>query len=563
MHRSDLLCFLVNSRPTQEASMVHPARTSNPPIGWDRRTFLKASGLGIGGLSLAGLIAACGGGGAGGGGGGGAQQTATLRLPFMADMQVPDPDIFYEAEGGLVTHSAYEGLVQYKSGTAEIVGALAESWTISPDQKTYTFTLHPGVKFHDGTPADAASWIKSFERRTKVNQGPAYMLAGVATTAAPDPTTFVVTLKEPNNAFLHYLACPWQPFAVSPTAVEANAVGDDLAQEWLKTHDAGTGPYSISEFIPGSHYSLVGFADYWGGTPGFEAIRIEITPDVTSQKLQLDSGAFDMVAKGFPVPDVLAYEDNPQFAVLNSVGGLADGLLMNPNSGIFADKALRQAMRTALDRTAIVETAWGGLGTAQTGMWAQGSLPPEMAPFPTAVDTTAVEAIVAGLPSKTVDFACISDGGSARQQMAELVQSQLAALGLEVTLRTMPPAEQFDLANQPTENRPDLMLCFVGGDAFHLDTTFRIMYRTDATPLNFYQYSNPEVDRLMDEAILKPTSDEMNAVYQQLSEVFNDDAVLIPMCVPPTSAISHTDIAGIEVNSYFPQVLVMQGVKRA
>jgi peptide/nickel transport system substrate-binding protein len=539
--------------------MVDPAVRNHTPTGWDRRTFLKAGGVAVGGLSLAGLIAACGGGGASGGMG---NQAATLRLPFMTDMQVPDPDVFYEAEGGLVTHSAYEGLVQYKSGTADIIGGLAKSWTISPDQLTYTFTLQPGVKFHDGTPADAASWIKSFDRRLKVNQGPAYMVAGVATTAAPNPTTFVVTLKEPNNAFIHYLACPWQPFAVSPTAVEKNAVGDDLAQEWLKTHDAGTGPYTISEFIPGSHYSLTGFADYWGGKPGFESIRIEITPDIATQKLQLDSGAFDMVAKGFPVPDVLAYQKNSQFAVVNSIGGLADGLLLNPNSGIFTDKALRQAMRTALDRTSIVDTAWGGLGKAQSAMWADGSLPPELAPFPTTVDTTALKAMVAGLPSKKVDLACLSDGGAARQQMAELVQSQLAAIGFDVALRTMQPAEQFDLANQPSEKRPDMMLCYVGGDAFHLDTTFRIMYRTDAKPLNFYQYSNPEVDKLMDEAILKPTPAEMNAVYQQLSQVFADDGILIPMCVPPTSAISHTDIAGIAVNSYFPQVLLMQGIKR-
>ena len=109
---------------------------------------------------------------------------------------------------------------------------------------TYTFTLQPDVKFHDGTVADAEAWAQSFVRRAEINQGPAYMVAGVVNTAAPDPTTFVVTLGEPNNAFLHYLACPWQPFAVSPSAVAANTVGDDLAQEWLKTHDAGSGPYT-------------------------------------------------------------------------------------------------------------------------------------------------------------------------------------------------------------------------------------------------------------------------------------------------------------------------------
>ncbi|MBX9918421.1 MAG: ABC transporter substrate-binding protein, partial [Mycolicibacterium frederiksbergense] len=297
--------------------------------------FLKASGLTVGGISLASLIAACGGSGGGAGSG-----TVTLRMPFLADMQIPDPDIMYEGEGVQVMESAYEGLVRYESDTGKIIAGLATSWAVSDDQLTYTFTLQPGVKFHDGTDADAEAWVKSFQRRGEINQGPAYMVAGVAATGAPDPTTFVVTLAEPNNAFMHYLACPWQPFAVSPTAVAANAVGDDLAQGWLKTHDAGTGPYTIAEFVPGSHYTLQAFPDYWGGAPAFETIRIEITPSISSQKLQLDSGAFDIVTKGFAIPDVLQYEKNSQFTVVNAFGGVGEAIWLNPNSGIFADKAL-------------------------------------------------------------------------------------------------------------------------------------------------------------------------------------------------------------------------------
>ena len=162
------------------------------------------------------LLAACGSSGTSSGASTAVSSSHTLKLAFGHDMQVPDPDIMYEGEGVQVMESAYEGLVRYKSGTSEIAASLAKSWTVSPDQLTYTFTLQPNVKFHDGTIADAQAWTKSFERRGKINQGPAYMVAGVVKTEAPDPTTFIVTLSEPNNAFLHYLACPWQPFAVSP-----------------------------------------------------------------------------------------------------------------------------------------------------------------------------------------------------------------------------------------------------------------------------------------------------------------------------------------------------------
>ncbi|BBZ07625.1 ABC transporter substrate-binding protein [Mycolicibacterium doricum] len=542
---------------------TRPIGNSHDPTGgWDRRTFLRASGITIGGVSLAALAAACGAGG-GAGGGSGSGDTLTLKMPFLADMQVPDPDIMYEGEGAQLMEFAYEGLVRYKPGSAEIIPVLAKSWTLSPDQLTYTFTLEPGVKFHDGTAADSMSWVKGFERRADVNQGPAYMVAGVAKTDAPNATTFVVTLKEPNSAFMHYLACPWQPFAVSPTAVSKNAVGGDLAQDWLKTHDAGSGPYTITEFVPGSHYTLAAFADYRLGKPPFESIRINITPDITTQKLQLDSGAFDLVSKGFAIPDVLAYQQNPQFTVVNAIGGVGEAIWLNPNSGIFADLALRKALLTALDRKTIVDTAWGGLATVQESMWPEATLPPAMAPFPATVDTGPLEAMVGSLPSKKVDLAWAADGGAPRQQMAELIQNQLATLGLDVTVRALPVAEMFDLSNQPSEKRPDLMVTFLGGDTLHLDTTFRILLRTGAAPLNFYQYSNPQLDGLMDQAVRAPNTEQMNAIYEQCSKIVLDDAIWIPLCLPPNSTITRKHLSGIESNSFYPQIFWPPALKRA
>lgn len=526
---------------------------------WNRRTFLKAGGITIGGLGFASWLAACSGGGATQSSGG----TLDLRMPFLADMQVPDPDIMYEGEGVQVMESAYEGLVRYRPGSSEIIPSLAKSWTVSPDQLTYTFTLQPGVKFHDGTAADAEAWTKSFERRAKVDQGPAYMVAGVAKTAAPDPTTFVVTLKERNSAFLHYLACPWQPFAVSPTAVATNAVGDDLAQEWLKTHDAGTGPYVFKEFVAGSHYLLEAFPDYWGEKPAFKSIRIDITPAVATQKLQLDSGAFDMVTKGFAIPDVLAYQKNDKFSVVNSFGGVAEAVWLNPNSGLFSNKALRQAVLTALDRKTVVDTAWGGLTKVQTGMWPDDTFSPTLAPFPQQIEDTALKALVPTLPSKKIDLAWSADGGAPRQQMAEIIQTQLAAYGFDVQVRMIPVAEQFDLANQPPEKRPDMMVSFLGGDALHLDTTFRILLRTGAKPLNFYQYSNPELDKLMDQAVQALTPAESDAVYQQCSEIILDEALFIPLCLPPNSTIAHSYVRGIENNSFYPAIFWPQALSRA
>ena len=196
-------------------------------------------------------------------------------------------------------------------------------------------------------------------------------------------------------------------------------------------------------------------------------------------------------------------------------------------------------------------------------MWPERTFPAALAPFPSAVDTAPLKAMVPNLASKKVDLAWGADLGAPRQQMAELVQTQLAALGLDVTVRTMPTAEMFDLANQPPEKRPDMLVAFLGGDALHLDTTFRILLRTGAKPLNFYQYSNPELDRLMDEAVQQPTSEQTDSIYQRCSQLILDEAIWIPLCLPPNSTIAHNYVTGIENNAFFPQIVWPPALKRA
>ncbi|MDQ1043122.1 ABC transporter substrate-binding protein [Streptomyces sp. V4I2] len=529
-----------------------------PRTQLSRRSLLKAAGITLGSVSLMSLLEACGTDGASEDGAG----NLTLRMPFLQDMQVPDPDIMYEGEGVQVMHACYDGLVTYKSGTSEIIPQLADSWTVSDDQLTYTFKLKPDVTFHDGTPADAEAWLKSFKRRAGVKQGPAYMVEGIEKATAKDATTLVIKLKEPNNAFLHYAACPWKMLVTSPTAVTKNAVGGDLAQTWLKTHDAGTGPYVMKEFVPGSHYVLERFDGYWGAQPYFKTIRIQITPEIATQKLQLDQGAFNLVSHGFAIADVLSYRKNKKFAVATNLGASMMSLYMNPGAGMFKDKSLRQAMMTAIDRATAVETSFKGLTTVQENFWPENMFPKGLAPFDPKVDLAPLTKKIASLSNKKIDFAWVSSNGAPAQQMAELIQTQLAPTGLEITIRAMPSAEWFDLCNQPAEKRPDLLLGSMGGDALHLDTALRIFLRTGAKPLNAFQYGNPKVDALMDEAITKGTEDKTNDVYLKITDIIADEALWVPLCRIPQNFVTHSDLAGIELDSYLPYVFNPAKIKR-
>jgi peptide/nickel transport system substrate-binding protein len=446
-----------------------------------------------------------------------ASGSKALNIAFTADMQVPDPDIFYELEGNQVVTSVYEGLVAYKPNSTEIEGALADSWTVSPDGLTYTFKLKPDVKFQDGTPMDSTAWAESFKRRTDVNSAPAYMLADVASTATPDPQTFVVTLKQPVSPFLDYMAAPYGPKAVSPTVLKAQG-GSDFAQSYLKDHSAGTGPYYISKFEPGTGYELTRNDNYWGGKPYFEKVNIAIIPEMSTQRLKLEGGELDMIIHGLPVADVDSFKKNADFTVNEFPVLLKTALAANPNKGPFADQDLRLALQSAIDKPKLVKEIYKGQAKPSTQIYPAGMMADGKAMDPDTVDTQKLKDAVAKLPAdkRKVDFAYSEDEGGTIPRLAETVQTTLAAAGLEVTVRAMPIAEVFDLVNNK-DTAPDLLLWTMNPDAAHPDTWIRIFMST-AGALNYLQCSVPEADTQMDEGLKSTDPAQVTDLYGQAGD---------------------------------------------
>jgi peptide/nickel transport system substrate-binding protein len=506
--------------------------------------------------------------------GGSTKALDTLHIPFLADMQVPDPDIFYEGEGLQVTLSVYEGLLQYAAvppntpityqPTAKrIAPLLAQSWEVSPDGLTYTFHLRPNVKFHDGTPADAESWRKGFVRRAGVNQGPAYMVAPIATTAAPDPVTLVIVLKHPVDPFLDYLACPWSPKAVSPTAVAAHATGGDLAQKWLTTNDAGTGPYRITEFVPSDHYTLEVFPDHWGPPPEVKKVVISIIPDVQTQELKLKTGDLDMITKGLPIQDVQSFEKDAKFQVKVFPIASVTALYMNPTKGrMFADQNLRQAVRRAINRKALVGPVYKDTATESTQFYPSGCFPDGAAPDMPAYDPSQLTKLVKGLSSKKVDMAYGLQGGATNRLLAELIQTELQATGLDATIRGIPTSQEFALYNTPDGQRPDLLLDVWGGDAMHVDTDVRIFLRTGAAPLNWFDFGLPEADASMDAGATATSQDEVIKQYTATANSYINAGFMLSIANNDDVFVSRTGIANFVHDPQAAQVVRLADLKR-
>ncbi|HEX3460524.1 MAG TPA: ABC transporter substrate-binding protein, partial [Acidimicrobiales bacterium] len=297
----------------------------------------------------------------------------TLKLAFGADMQVPDPDIFYEIEGNAVTTSVYEGLVRYANGSPTIDPALASSWTISPDGMTYTFTLRPGVTFHDGTPVNSAAAAFSFARRTGVNSAPAYMLADVTSTETPDPLTFVVHLDKPVSAFMDYLASPYGPKMMSPTGLKTYG-GTDSAQTYLRTHDLGTGAYTLTQAQVGRSYQLKAYPHWWGGTPYFQEVDLPVIADLSTQELEFNQGQLAAMMHDLNAPAVKSYLASSSAAHYSLPTFDTSQIYFNPNSATLKDQAVRVALQQAINIKSLTDQVFSGRGQVATGTYAPGLL---------------------------------------------------------------------------------------------------------------------------------------------------------------------------------------------
>jgi len=487
------------------------------------------------------------------GGSGGAKVTApaVVNIGFVADMGVPDPDIFYELEGNVVITSAYEGLLQYGNNTTQIIPDLATSWTISPDGMTYTFQLRPNVMFHDGSgPMTSKDVAASFMRRTALGatSPPGYMLTSVASYDTSNPQVLVIHLKQPVAPFLDYLAAPYGPKVEDASGLAAHA-GTDMDQTWLKTHDLGTGPYTISQFVPGDHYTLTSFPQWWGGVPQVTEIHISILPDLSTQQLELQSGQLQMILHGLSIQDEATYEHNPKYQVLRFPANFKLLLAINMHSGIFQSLALRQALRQAVNKAEIVSAVYGQDATVSTQIYPTGELPLPLGADDPTYDPSVLANLVKGLSDKHVDLAYTNDDAR-NQRVAEIIQTELQSAGLDATVRGIPLTLAYSLSSEPSQ-RPDLLLTTTNPDASAPDTWVRIYLHTvNSTDgsLNYLDCSVPAADQAMDTGLHLTSPSAVQAAYGQAGDDLSASG-----CIDNIADVEDVVVAAAGYSNWFHQ----------
>jgi peptide/nickel transport system substrate-binding protein len=463
--------------------------------------------------------------------------TDTLRIPFLADMSVPDPDIFYDIEGNSVILSVYQGLVKYAPNSTKIVGDLARSWTVSPDELTYTFKLQPGVKFHDGSTMTSKAVKASLQRRLDVNQAPAYMLADVKAMQTPNPLTLRIVLKHRVGPFLSYLASSWGPKVIGPGAIVTHA-GKDFGQTWLRTHGDGTGPYELTSFQRGTQYVLTRFPGHWGPKPAFKQVVIKIVPDIGTQRLMLEHGDLDAIFHSFPASELPSAAGDSQLRVLQQPSFLSALLYVNTNKAPFSSAAARTGLAQTVNLPQLVGSVYGAYGSVPKGPYPPGILP-GMPPL----DYGGKPSGKAPKGSGHILLAYTADDSGEQQRAAELLQAQIGSLGYSVTVKEVQLPQVYAYINN-LKAAPDLLLMTNTPDAAHPDTWARIVWDSKGG-LNFLGYKNAKIDALLDRA-LTATPAKAHSLYVEVGKLLVASHEILFVANVKDTMVVRRDLGGID-----------------
>ncbi len=398
----------------------------------------------------------------------------TLNLSFLQDPgQPPDPDVYYAGEGLLLTRNMYQGLLTYKPGTAARVlePDLATSWSVSSNGLVYTLQLRHGVLFHDGTTFTSAAIAPDFARRTAVNGGPAYMVSGVASVATPNPYEAVITLKTPNTAFLDYLASPYGPAMMSPTALAANA-GSDNAQTYLETHDIGTGPYTLSEAKVGVMYQLKAFPQYWGPKPYYTTINLPVIDDLSTEEIEFNDGQIAAILHDMTTSVIAQYRHKPNVTSYALPTLESDTAFVNENKGFTTTPANRLAVLEAINVPSLAAGIFPGRGTIAKQAGPTGLIPEPFGKQNIPYNPSKLKTLVKKLPASDRTFTVGYDTAAPDDQLlAEDIGAELQADGLNTKVVGYQTSAIYgwvgNVASSQGQGSPNMLIDYFWPDSYN------------------------------------------------------------------------------------------------
>jgi ABC-type transport system substrate-binding protein len=485
----------------------------------------------------------------------GAVDAKTLRINVTADPAMIDPITYSELIAGDVMKNMYEGFTDIdKDGN--VVPALATRWEAHPDNRGFRFFLRQGVKFHSGRPFTARDVKSNFEMlltpgaRTgltlqyltkiegakAIQDGQANQLTGVTVV---DDHTLDVRFTEPDVLF------PMYPFQFFDSGIVAERGAD-----WHQSVSAGTGPFRFVEWRRGQAVRLAAFPDYWGGAPAIEGVSFLVVPSDDTAISMYEANELDVVTLQPDTARRVLRDARMRDQLRRAPVAQVNYLGMNQNLyAPFKDIRVREAFCLAIDRQALVDGLYGGVGQPLNGQIAPGvaGFNPDVPPLRYDPERAKRLMAEAGFPEgRGMPPLKIANTSVNRNEATYYADQFRQVLGVPVDV---------DIQERATfiraMNAGEVPFFSWGWTAGYPDALYFLSQMWHSrSPFNRPRWSNAEYDRLIDEASTVADNQARYALYHRAEKVLLDDWGTCGLIVRVNMALVKPGVSGVELTSF-------------
>ena len=439
----------------------------------------------------------------------------------------------------------FNRLVEFELGTTNIIPALAESWTVAPDGKTYTFKLRKGVKFHSNAnfrptrDFDADDVLFSWYRMADDNHPFHKFTAGqtfayfddmgmkniVDKVEKLDDYTVRFSLKRPEAPFLADMAMDFASILSQQYFEAMRAKGTPNAAD---VYPIGTGPFEFVSYQKDATIRYKAFDQYWKGRPKIDNLIYSITRDATARYAKLETGECQVMA--FPKPaDLDAMRKDPQLVIQQKEGLNIGYIAFNVEKKPFDNKLVRQALNYATNKAAILKAVYQG-----NGQVAKNPIPPILWGYDDAVADYAYD------PAKARQL--LAQAGYANgfevdlwylpvtrpynpdgKRMAELIQADWEKVGIRAKLVTYEWAEY---RKRSKSGEQTVMMFGWSGDNGDPDNFFVPLLGCEAVKGggNVSRWCNKPFEDLIIKAAQTPRQADRAKLYEMAQVIVKEEA---------------------------------------